>query len=93
MLRSLMLGVIPTNDHLGHPYVGRGLAAGTLIRLNAWLAAHSADWDWMNFFVSMLIVGIGVALLATGIFTSYFGAGKSQKIGFALLFFGLFDSL
>ena len=36
----------------------------------------------------MLIVGIGVALLATGMFTSYFGAGKSQKIGFALLFLG-----
>jgi hypothetical protein len=55
------------------------------------MATNIADWDWMNFFVSMLIVGIGVALLATGIFTSYFGAGKSQKIGFALLFFGLFD--
>jgi len=36
----------------------------------------------------MLIVGIGVALLATGMFTAYFGAGKSQKIGFALLFLG-----
>ena len=41
--------------------------------------------DVMQFFVSMLVVGIGVALLATGMFTSYFGAGKSQKIGFALL--------
>ena len=41
--------------------------------------------DIMQFFISMLIVGIGVALLATGMFTSYFGAGKSQKIGFALL--------
>mgnify|MGYP003326822490 CR=1 FL=1 len=48
-----------------------------------------ADWDMMNFFVSMFLVGIGVALLATGAFTSYFGAGKSQKIGFALLFFGV----
>ena len=43
----------------------------------------------MQFFASMLIVGIGVALLATGMFTSYFGAGKSQKIGFALLFLGI----
>ena len=43
----------------------------------------------IQFFVSMLIVGIGVALLATGIFTAYFGAGKSQKIGFALLFLGI----
>lgn len=55
------------------------------------MATNITDWDWMNFFVSMLIVGIGIALLATGIFTSYFGAGKSQKIGFALLFFGIFD--
>ena len=48
----------------------------------------TANLDIMQFFVSMLIVGIGVALLATGMFTAYFGAGKSQKIGFALLFLG-----
>jgi len=48
-----------------------------------------ADWMWMDYFVSMFTVGIGVALLATGIFTSYFGAGKSQQIGFILLFLGL----
>ena len=48
-----------------------------------------ADWGVMDFFVSMLIVGIGIALLGTGMFTSYFGAGKSQKIGYALLFSGL----
>ena len=49
----------------------------------------TSSYDVMEFFVSMLIVGIGVALLATGMFTSYFGAGKSQKIGFALLFVGV----
>ena len=43
----------------------------------------------MDYFVSMLLIGIGVALLATGLFTSYFGAGKSQKIGFGLLFLGI----
>jgi len=48
-----------------------------------------ADWEVMDFFVSMMIVGIGVALLGTGMFTSYFGAGKSQKIGYALLFSGI----
>ena len=48
----------------------------------------TSNYDVMEFFVSMLIVGVGVALLATGMFTSYFGAGKSQKIGFALLFLG-----
>ena len=43
----------------------------------------------MDYFISMLLIGIGVALLATGLFTSYFGAGKSQKIGFGLLFIGI----
>jgi hypothetical protein len=43
----------------------------------------------MDYFVSMLLIGIGVALLATGLFTSYFGAGKSQKIGFGLLLLGI----
>ena len=43
----------------------------------------------MDYFVSMLLVGIGVALIATGLFTSYFGAGKSQKVGFGLLFLGI----
>ena len=53
------------------------------------LSTNFEDWAVMDFFVSMLIVGIGVALLATGMFTSYFGAGKSQKIGFGLLFSGV----
>ena len=52
------------------------------------LSTKFDDWAFMDFFVSMLIVGFGVALLATGLFTSYFGAGKSQKIGFGLLFSG-----
>ena len=43
----------------------------------------------MDYFVSMLLIGIGIALLATGLFTSYFGAGKSQKIGFGLLGTGI----
>ena len=43
----------------------------------------------MDYFVSMFVVGVGVALIATGLFTSYFGAGKSQKIGFGLLFLGI----
>ena len=53
------------------------------------LSTNLDDWGVMDFFVSMLIVGIGVALLATGMFTSYFGAGKSQKIGYGLLFSGV----
>ena len=53
------------------------------------LSTNFDDWHDMDFFVSMLKVGICVALLATGLFTSYFGAGKSQKIGFGLLFAGV----
>ena len=53
------------------------------------LSMNLDDWAVMDFFVSMLIIGIGIALLATGMFTSYFGAGKSQKIGFGLLFSGV----
>ena len=53
------------------------------------MSAEIGEGVIMDYFVSMLLIGIGVALIATGLFTSYFGAGKSQKIGFALLFFGV----
>ena len=53
------------------------------------MSTEIGDGVIMDYFVSMLLIGIGVALIATGLFTSYFGAGKSQKIGFALLFFGV----
>ena len=53
------------------------------------MSTEIGDGVIMDYFVSMLLIGIGVALIATGLFTSYFGAGKSQKIGFALLFFGI----
>ena len=57
------------------------------------LSTDIANWGWMDFFVPMFVVGIGVALLATGVFTSYFGAGKSQQIGFILLFLGLVTTI
>ena len=53
------------------------------------MSAEIGDGVIMDYFVSMLLIGIGVALLATGLFTSYFGAGKSQKIGFSLLITGI----
>ena len=53
------------------------------------MSTEVGEGVFMDYFVSMLVVGIGVALIATGLFTSYFGAGKSQKIGFALLFVGI----
>ena len=53
------------------------------------MSTEIGDGVIMDYFVSMLLIGIGVALMATGLFTSYFGAGKSQKIGFGLLFLGV----
>ena len=53
------------------------------------MSTEIGDGVIMDHFVSMLLIGIGVALLATGLFTSYFGAGKSQKIGFSLLITGI----
>ena len=53
------------------------------------MSTNIADGVLMDYFVSMLLIGIGVALMATGLFTSYFGAGKSHKIGFGLLFLGI----
>ena len=57
------------------------------------LSTDIANWGWMDYFIPMLVVGIGVALLGTGAFTSYFGAGKSQQIGFILLFIGLVTTI
>ena len=53
------------------------------------MSTEIGDGVLMDYFVSMLLIGIGVALIATGLFTSYFGAGKSQKIGFGLLILGI----
>ena len=53
------------------------------------MSTEIGDGVIMDYFVSMLLIGIGVALLATGLFTSYFGAGKSQKIGIGLLVTGI----
>jgi len=53
------------------------------------MSTDIGDGVIMDYFVSMLLIGIGVALIATGLFTSYFGAGKSQKIGFGLLILGI----
>ena len=53
------------------------------------MSTEIGDGVIMDYFVSMLLIGIGVALLATGLFTSYFGAGKSQKIGLCILVTGI----
>ena len=53
------------------------------------MSTEIGDGVIIDYFVSMLLIGIGVALLATGLFTSYFGAGTSQKIGLGLLVTGI----
>ena len=41
-------------------------------------------WDF-EFFVAAFLFCLGLATLGSGLFTAYFGAGKSQQIGFALI--------
>lgn len=40
-------------------------------------------------FVTILLLTFGVFLVVTGVFTAYFGSGKSRKIGAGLLVGGL----
>ena len=41
-------------------------------------------WNF-EFFVAAFFFGLGLATLGSGLFTAYFGAGKSQQIGFGLI--------
>ena len=41
-------------------------------------------WNF-EFFVAAFLFGLGLAILGSGLFTAYFGAGKSQQIGFGLI--------
>ena len=44
------------------------------------------DYTWnFEFFVAAFLFGLGLATLGSGLFTAYFGAGKSQQIGFGLI--------
>lgn len=45
-------------------------------------------WDPMNFLTVLLLV-FSLLLLIAGVFTAYFGSGKSRKIGAGLLVIGL----
>ena len=44
--------------------------------------------QWQNFLTILLLV-FGLFLILAGIFTAYFGSGKSRAIGVALLVVGL----
>jgi multisubunit Na+/H+ antiporter MnhE subunit len=45
-------------------------------------------WDPMNFLTVLLLV-FSLLLFIAGVFTAYFGSGKSRKIGAGLLVVGL----
>lgn len=42
-----------------------------------------------NIFTGVLVLAFGLTMLFSGLFTSYFGAGKSRKIGVGLVLVGL----
>jgi len=47
----------------------------------------SSAANWENFLTILLLV-FGLFLVLAGLFTAYFGSGKSRTIGVALLVFG-----
>ena len=49
-------------------------------------------WDW-EIFLGVMLLTLGLILLLVGILTTYFGAGKSRKIGIGLLGGGLVIAL
>ena len=50
---------------------------------------HEAEESLLNIFLFTLLLSFAVFSLIAGIFTAYFGAGKSRAIGGALLVLGL----
>ena len=45
--------------------------------------------EWVNLFVSMLLLIFAIGMLLAGIFTIYFGTGKSRAIGSILFIIGI----
>jgi len=56
--------------------------------LNLVISATTSASDWHNFLTILLLV-FGLFLILAGLFTAYFGSGKSRMIGVALLVVGL----
>jgi hypothetical protein len=46
------------------------------------------DFAWMDF-LTILVFAFALVMLIAGVFTAYFGSGKSRKVGVALLLIGL----
>lgn len=51
--------------------------------------ASLAIADAAAIFAGVLVLSFGVTILFSGMFTSYFGAGRSRKIGLGLILVGL----
>lgn len=45
--------------------------------------------EWYHYFLSMLTLVFAVASIIAGIFTAYFGSGKSRAVGAVLIIIGL----
>ena len=45
--------------------------------------------DLINQFLSMLTLVFAIASIVAGLFTAYFGSGKSRGVGFGLIILGL----
>ena len=45
--------------------------------------------EWYQYFLSMLTLVFAVASIVAGIFTAYFGSGKSRAVGGVLIVIGL----
>jgi biotin transporter BioY len=44
--------------------------------------------EWMDF-LTILVFAFAIVMLVAGVFTAYFGSGKSRRVGVALLAIGL----
>ena len=47
------------------------------------------ECEWLQFMLSMLMLVFSIASIIAGIFTSYFGSGKSRLVGTTLIIIGL----
>ena len=45
--------------------------------------------EWYHFLLSMLMLVLAIASIIAGIFTAYFGSGKSRAVGAVLIIIGL----
>jgi len=46
------------------------------------------EFAWMDF-LTILVFAFALVMLVAGVFTAYFGSGKSRKVGVALMVIGL----